>query len=62
MDGAWTEQGRKAALGAFLPKAEMTSTKIGTEADFCANSASIACALPYSDAAFRYMALNRRYL
>jgi 23S rRNA pseudouridine955/2504/2580 synthase len=30
----------------------MPSTKIGTEADFGANSASIPCALPYSDAAF----------
>ncbi|MDR2490678.1 MAG: hypothetical protein LBD20_04660 [Spirochaetaceae bacterium] len=34
MDGAWPEQGRIAALRAFLPQAEMPSSKIGTEADF----------------------------
>ncbi|MDR2490549.1 MAG: hypothetical protein LBD20_04005 [Spirochaetaceae bacterium] len=34
MDGAWTEQVRFADLGAFLQKAEMPSSKIGTEADF----------------------------
>ncbi|MDR2490332.1 MAG: cobyrinate a,c-diamide synthase [Spirochaetaceae bacterium] len=34
MDGAGTVQGRKAALGAFLPKAEMPSSKIGTRPIF----------------------------